>query len=84
MTSPQGIHTPPTTSGPDNFDERQPLLDASDSAHVTPNDPEAVLDVSDKKPDWKRTAIQVVLVLLGVAILGIFVKSFLDADDVEV
>jgi hypothetical protein len=91
MTTPQGPQGPQastTTSRPDDVDvdERQPLLGASesDSPNTTPNDPEAVLDVEDKKRDWKRTATQIVLVLLGAAILGIFVKSFLDADDVEV
>jgi len=77
-------------AGVNNSDERQPLLAASNSPHNTISDlpdeelPGAGLDVRDKKRNWKKIAIQCTLVLVGAAILGVFIKGFLDADDIEV
>lgn len=84
MTTPQTPQIPTTVGEEDNLDERQPLLAVSDRLPTTSNETNGTdLDVSDKKRDWKRIAIQVVLTLLGAAILGIFIKGFLDANDVE-
>jgi hypothetical protein len=72
-------------AGTDNPDERQPLLGASEGyQHPTSNEADNDLDTSVKKRNWKKIAFRGVLFLLGAAILGIFVKSFIDAGDVDV
>jgi hypothetical protein len=79
MTTTQKPQTPTTIEGVDNFDERQPLLGASDGPHTISNDTD--LDVRDKKRSWMSIG---VLALLGAAILGLLVKLFLDGVDVDV
>jgi hypothetical protein len=74
-------------AGTDNPDERQPLLGASEEyQHPTSSeaDSDNDLDTRVRKHDWKKTAFRSVLFLLGAALLGFFVKSFIDAGDVEV
>lgn len=79
MTTIERPTTPTTSPGVDyiEYDERQPLLGASDdttSANGTP------LDVDDKQRDWTRTAVKVVFAFFGAAILGFIVKALLDAN----
>jgi hypothetical protein len=79
--------------------EEQPLLSSSkppsyhdSSLESRTPDEEAVIlidedDISNSpKEPWTRTQITVygVLTLLGLFILAIFIKGFIDADDVEV
>lgn len=70
-----------------NVDERQPLLDTSPSySQLEPPTPERDIDspLPVKKRDWRVTAIYIFLGILGAVLLGVFIKGFLDADDVEV
>ncbi|KAF8836107.1 mitochondrial carrier [Paxillus ammoniavirescens] len=80
-----------------NNPEAQPLLTISkppsyhdepvqDSAGSNSNDEENLIPaVNDtpKKRNWSLIAFQGVIVLLALAVLVIFIKGFIDADDVE-
>lgn len=80
MTTPQ-IPTPNAEA--EALDsERQPLLGASGNLYTAPNGTD--LSVGDNKRNWKTTAFQGCLILLGLAVLGVFIKGFIDAGDVEV
>jgi hypothetical protein len=79
------IQRPETPTSPrvdyPEYDERQPLLGASDThSDTTPADG-TPLDGTDKQRNWKRTAVKGVFVFLGATIsVGLIVKGFLDAN----
>ncbi|KAI0919508.1 hypothetical protein AcV5_001558 [Taiwanofungus camphoratus] len=60
-------------------DERQPLLvdPEYDAENPTGGDPPV------KKRKWWVTGWQAILTLLGIGAIGLFIKGFIDADDVE-
>lgn len=62
------------------IDERQPLLTA-DPDYDAEN---PVADEPIKKRSWWAIGWYTVLTLLGGFALGLFIKGFIDADDVEV
>lgn len=61
-------------------DERQPLLvdPEYDAENPTGGAPPV------KKRKWWVTGWQAILTLLGIGAIGLFIKGFIDADDVEV
>lgn len=75
----QRPQTPTTPAEVDHleYDERQPLLGASDSPSDSDTTP---VDVNDKQRNWNSTVVRGVFVFLGAAILGLIVKCFLDAN----
>jgi hypothetical protein len=87
------MSSPTPKSPPVEADERQPLLAPeveSEQADVSPEDldgslgqPEAV--VRPKKTRSKvKIASYILLTLLSAFVLAVFIKGFIDADDVEV
>jgi hypothetical protein len=74
-------------------DERQPLLELSPSEVMVDGGTEDELeesaqeilikDVTETRSRW-TIAVYAILALSGVLLLAIFIKGFIDADDVEV
>ncbi|KAF8057567.1 mitochondrial carrier domain-containing protein [Lyophyllum atratum] len=71
-------------------DERQPLLGrpSDDSVTLVPrandeNGEEGGVKPKAPKRGWKEITAYVLLAIVGLVLLGFFIKGFLDADDVE-
>lgn len=61
--------------------EAQPLLDSPQVAYDT-TEPSA--EIVKQECSWKHILFYLLTTLLGVGILAIFIKGFIDADDVTV
>ncbi|OBZ73316.1 hypothetical protein A0H81_06831 [Grifola frondosa] len=59
-------------------DEQRPLLPAETSQDESPADP-----FPEKKRNWRAVGWYAVLTVLSVFALAVFIKGFIDADDVE-
>ena len=75
----------------DDTDERQPLLELSPSEVMVDGGTEVeesaqeilIKDVTETRSRW-TIAVYAILALSGALLLAIFIKGFIDADDVEV
>ncbi|KAG6907502.1 hypothetical protein DXG01_008645 [Tephrocybe rancida] len=70
---------PPPAAGPSS-DERQPLLPSTSNTDIVE---EGGIPPKPQPRSWKKIAGYTVLGFLGAAVLAVFIKGFLDADDVE-
>lgn len=77
-----------TVTTEDSINERQPLLGSQTEVSgdvENPRDPPAVSpDSSRKGRDWRTIGWYTLLTILIVFTSAIFIKGFIDADDIEV
>ena len=70
---------PPAAIAPEDELHQQPV----DEEAIAPADEEAVEDIKEERTYW-GIAWRITLVVLGVFFTVLFIKGFIDADDVEV
>ncbi|KAG6810108.1 hypothetical protein H0H92_013271 [Tricholoma furcatifolium] len=71
---------PPLAAGL-STDERQPLLGETSTDHLAE---EGRVSPKPQPRNWIKIATLIFLWVLGGAVLAVFIKGFLDADDVDV